>query len=659
MPTQPGPDDAGSPHPRARPPVFCVAERAHRPRQSADDALEGRYTSDGRTLEIGLDPDWRGDGPTQDVKWRLGWSTFTVGLDLAAALSETGDRRYLAAWERLVASWTDQVEVGTDPGEVTGRRLQNWVYAWQAFAAAGAPPSESTVELLMWSMGDQLAQLVGDLAVAPGHRTPELYAVLVVALALPALDPGGRLAGEAWAALHRDLLDAVGPDGVHRAHSPHAHLVALRAFVGARENARRFGLTVPAGYDERLALACRFGMHLTRPDGAVPALSGPGTGDLADVLALASTLVDVPGMAWAATRGAVGRPPTERGPDFPQGGLSVQRSGWGHGPGDFADERFLVLAAGRPADGGTGRGDALGMEAYGRGRPLVVDSGWHGGPEALPPGEHRSTTTGAHNTVVVDGADPSPDQPGTSAAAPPAAAPSAAAPPAAAPSATPGPPARRRSDGVDLLTVEVTSPADDVRHTRQVAFVAGEYWVVVDTLTAPTGSSHEYAQRFHLPAGAWHATTVHPRAEDVLVTAPGVALLYPAGSAPTLAPGWVAGGSGAREHVPVAVVTSHSVPRACLVTVLWPLPDDAPPPPHLHLEDGGRDGGDVLRVRLTGAGPSGTATDELTLPVVGPDGRGAGDGDGDDRDARDARDDGAAAGPVRGDGPLAWRRAGA
>jgi hypothetical protein len=579
-------------------PVFCVVEHEHRSRQAADDAVVGRFTCAGTTLDIGPEPDWLHDGLPHDEEWRIEWSKFYVGLDLAAALRETGDHRYLATWEGLVASWTDQVEVGADPSDVTGRRLQNWVYAWQAFTAAGAPPSPETTELLVWSIRDQLAHLVEHLTPERNHRTLELYAVLVVALALPELDPEGRLAREAWAALHRNLLQDVWPDGVHRECSTHYHLIALRSFVGARQNALRFGLEVPAGYDERLRLACRFAMHVTRPDGALPALSDSDTGDYADVLALASTLVDLPGLTWAATRGAVGRPPAERGPDFERGGLFVQRSGWGHGPADYADQRFLVLDAGPVGDGGHGHYDALSIEAYGRGRPLVVDPGRYSYSEDGHNWRRWFKGTAAHNTVTVDGVDQTPYRRGK---------------PGKGTAATARLLGRRCTDGVELLVADVTSVAYDARHTRQVAFVADEYWVVVDTLTAPTGSTHEYGQRFHLPPSAMHSATVHPRPEDVLVTAPGVALLYPAGSAPTLESGWVSGLYGVKEHAPVVTVTSHTVPRACLVTVLWPLPDDGPPPPHLHVTDAG-DG--VVRLRLTGTGPSGTATDALTLAAV-------------------------------------------
>ncbi len=49
---------------------------------------------------------------------------------------ETGERRFLDAWERLVDSWIEQVPPRADATEVAARRLQNWVYAREAFGGS-------------------------------------------------------------------------------------------------------------------------------------------------------------------------------------------------------------------------------------------------------------------------------------------------------------------------------------------------------------------------------------------------------------------------------------------------------------------------------------------------------------------------------------------
>src|SRR5436190_1253084 len=70
------------------------------------------------------------------TSWRIAWTKFYFGLDLAVAFGETGEWRYQDAWERLVRSWHDQVPIGMDSTDTVARRLLNWVYAWNRFADA-------------------------------------------------------------------------------------------------------------------------------------------------------------------------------------------------------------------------------------------------------------------------------------------------------------------------------------------------------------------------------------------------------------------------------------------------------------------------------------------------------------------------------------------
>jgi hypothetical protein len=113
--------------------VFCPIEAQHRDLHVARDAISGRFRNAGVTLDLGQPPDWQHGGLADDEEWHIEWSKFYFGLDLAHAFSVTEDRSYLDAWQGLVASWIDQREPDCDPPEVTARRVQNWLYAWQGF----------------------------------------------------------------------------------------------------------------------------------------------------------------------------------------------------------------------------------------------------------------------------------------------------------------------------------------------------------------------------------------------------------------------------------------------------------------------------------------------------------------------------------------------
>jgi hypothetical protein len=540
--------------------VFCPIEASYRDLRLAADVLVGRFRYAGATLDLGLPPDWQTGGLEDDEEWHIEWSKFYFGLDLAHAFSVTGDRAYVDAWQTLVASWIDQREPRCDPTDVTARRLQNWVYAWQGFdrspGFAGLDPELQ--DTMLASMRDQLDYVTSDLTPERNHRTLELYALLVVALGLPVLDPDGSRTARAWEALQDNLLTDVWSDGVHRERSTHYHLIALRSFVAARVNVIRFGGTVPPAYDDRLRAACRFAMHLHRPDGEIPAFSDSDSGSYLDLLWLAGRSLGAPDLLYVATQGREGTAPAERCADFPVGGYFVQRSGWGDEPGgSFTDARFLMFGCGPLGDGGHGHYDSLGVEAYGLGSPLVVDPGRYTYAEGTPNWRHWFKGTSAHNTVSVDGLDQQPYRRGKPKGA----------------RMTSRLLDLRATDALHLLHGEVTSPAYDAVHRRAVVFVAGEYWLVFDLVTA--AEPHDYALRWHLADDL--VPDVRPTAAGLSsVTTPTVRLDITGGVPPTIEPGWVSTEYGVKSAAPVVLASARAA-DAEFVTLLAPRRAGAAP----------------------------------------------------------------------------------
>ena len=138
------------------------------------------------------------------------------------------------------------------------------------------------------SMAAQVTWLRDNLTPRRNHRTLELYALFVVALALPGLDKNGELLDFALAEL------AAQPElGLPPRRRPRRELDPLpphRPAV-ARGRARErpaLRLELRPGFDERLSRALDFALHCHRPDGAIPALSDSDTGSYAELLALAA-----------------------------------------------------------------------------------------------------------------------------------------------------------------------------------------------------------------------------------------------------------------------------------------------------------------------------------------------------------------------------------
>lgn len=524
----------------ARPrPIFCVTEHAYRDVSTAQAVSAGRFTHLGVTRALGLPPDWMAADLPEDKEWRIEWSKFYYGLDLAHAFSVSREIRFLHAWEQLVDSWTRQVPADFDRSDVIGRRIQNWIYAWNRFADADAFSGFSDptrAERLVFSIGEQVRHLRGHLTAERNHRTFELYALLVAGLALPELDPRGELVDFAIDELNRNLLMDVRADGVHREASTHYHMVALRTFLGARENARRFGRAFPDSYDRRLEAACDFALHVHRPDGSIPAFSDSDTGRYQDLLVLAGEILGRPDFVYAGTAGARGVPPTRRCVTFPEGGYSVTRSGWGTHGTAFTDERFLLFDHGPLGDGGHGHYDLLSIEASAHGEPLIMDPGRYTYSDAPPDWRRWFKGTAAHNTVCVDGKDQTPYQRGKPKGA----------------VATARLISHRSAPGFDVIEAEAQSPAYEAVHRRRIVFVNDEYWIVADDLTDT--QPHVYDLRFHLAPSAQDRAQLVRSNGGVIVTAPNLTLLVAPGGDATLELGWISPLYGTRYPAPVLSV---------------------------------------------------------------------------------------------------------
>lgn len=529
-------------------PVRCVIDHLHRDLAVADAARAGRFTHAGVTLELGLEPDWVGGGLADDEEWRIEWVKLYEGLDLAHAFAVTGERSYLDAWQDLVAAYDRQVPVGTEPSEVSARRIQNWLYAWQRFRAAPHYPGlrPGLEAALAQRLRADAEHLAAHLTKERNHRTLELYTLLLVAVA------GGdrHQARRVLDLLAENAASDIWADGVHRECSADYHCLVLRSLLGAIGIATDEWLTVPSGLMAAAHRACDVALHLQRPDGITPALSDGDEGHYAELLELGAELLERPDLRWAASGGRAGTPPSERNVTFPIGGYVIQRSGWGDGTRPYRNERFAVIDIGPLGDGGHGHYDQLAVELYAAGHPLVVDPGRYTYAEDAEGWRHRFKGTAAHNTVTVDGLDQVPYR--------------------RSKPKGPQPVARLvtrlSSTGLDVVVGEATSPCHDATHTRTVALVDGDHWLVHDRLRAPT--AHRYQARWHLPAAAWQATELSCTDGHWLVRSPTAWLEIPCHCGTVeLEDGWVSPRYGVKHPAPVVVITASGADAEFLTRI--------------------------------------------------------------------------------------------
>jgi len=530
-------------------PIVCVVDDIHRSVALAHAVRRGRFTHLGVELDLGRTPDWLGDGLADDIEWRIEWVKLYEGLDLAHAYVVTGEDDYLTTWEDLIRSFCAQVPVGSDPSDVSARRLQNWIYAWQRFA--GAPHFTGLrcglAERLVERIAADAEHLRRHLTKERNHRTLELYALLIVGLAFPRA--GDDLADFALDELGRNLICDVWADGVHRECSTDYHCIVLRSYLGAIANARAASMELPHGFLERVSLALEFAMHIQRPDGITPSFSDGDVGDFRGVLRLGAELLDRDDLRWVASCGTVGTPPSTRDATFPIGGYLTSRSGWAEDAMSYGNERYMLMDAGPIGDGGHGHYDQLSVELYGEDGPLVVDPGRY--TYADSPWRHAFKGSTAHNTVTVDRLDQPPyhhgkPKLGTSQAR-----------------------IVRRfgNDELDAIEADVVSPLHEVVHTRHVLFPGRRFWVVHDHLHGR--NIHRYEARWHLPAEAQGHTTMQRLAHQTRVCMPAGSLVVPGSIHVDIEQGWISPTYGVKQPAPVVVLRATAA-VADFVTVLSP-----------------------------------------------------------------------------------------
>jgi len=514
--------------------------------------LDGRFEFNGESHALPEPIDWLAN-PSADVEWHILLHKFYYAPGLGQAYLASADDRYAVRWAALIDGWMRATPPGFIAADVTGRRVQNWIYSLAAFvnqrAAHVAPVAPAFLRRMLQSLHEQVEFLCANLTPKRNHRTLELYAIFLAGVALPEMARAAHwrefALRETLTNMRADLL----ADGVHCELSTDYHHLALRNWMHVRTLAARHGVAVPSGMDELLERALHFCLHAHKPDGAVPSLSDGDARGFLPLLAQGAELYDRDDMRWVATRGAQGTAPRATLAHFAASGYTILRSDWGTGTHDIHQSQYLVFDHGPLGEGNHGHFDCLSFELAAFGRSLVVDPGRYTYSEAGDTNWRvHFRGTAAHNTVCVDGRNqtryvPKPINEASRHAH------------GAVRHKISGPaPEAALLEGVHapaftLLHGRAASHEYDAVHERVIVFVDDLYWIVADVLRAPT--VHGYVLNFQLGEAAEGYTAVRHDG-GMQLHSPGLAMALPArmGQHVELASGWVSARYGFKQCAP-------------------------------------------------------------------------------------------------------------
>ncbi len=538
--------------------------------------LDGRFEFNGESHQLPDPLRWL-ENPSEDVEWHILLHKFYYAVGLGMRYAETGEVRYAQRWSRLIDGWIESVPAGFIAADVTGRRVQNWIYSYYYFVATARPsPIEPAFHRrLLTSIAEQVDYLCENLTPARNHRTLELYAIFLASVAFPEMAHAAQWQAFSLARLEENIRTDLLPDGVQIELSSDYHQLVLKNYLNVRRLAAINGIAIAPDMDSALIRALEFSMHVHKPDGIVPSLSDGDARSFLDLLAIGATLYRREDFRYVASGGTEGSPPANTLARFPHAGYTVVRDHWGTGGRRFRDAQYLVFDCGPLGAGNHGHFDCLNFELAAFGRSLVVDPGRYTYSEAGTTNWRiRFRGTEAHNTVSVDGHNqtlylPRPVKDGTrhrqgsvrhKISGP-------------EPQATMHEVLER--DDLVLLHGSVRSHVYDAVHSRRIVFVDRSYWIVSDWLDAPT--HHHYALRFQLGEAALGGVE---RAESraPLLRTPGLLVAQPEDPAIDLAveSSWISYRYG--EKLPAPRLCFRTAARSAgFDTVLLPWEGCSPP----------------------------------------------------------------------------------
>ena len=532
---------------------YPVADADETQPAKIDALLQGDFEFNHETHHLPDPVEWL-HNPSADVEWHILLHKFYYAVGLGLAFERSGEALYVQRWVQLIGGWMAATPAGFIAADVTGRRVQNWIYSLHLFVGHAAHGTGAHIEpafhtRLLHSLHEQVEYLCANLTEKRNHRTLELYAIFLAGVVFPEMRRAAHwrefALNETVANLASDLLE----DGVHCELSTDYHHLVLKNALNFRRLAALNGVAVPASFDTAVQRGLEFSLHVHKPDGIVPSLSDGDARSHLDLLRQGAELFGRADMLFVATQGSQGTPPNERAVHFAASGYSVLRSGWGDAATKFSDAQYLVFDSGPLGEGNHGHFDCLSFELAAFGRSLIVDPGRYTYSEAGDTNWRvRFRGTSAHNTVCVDGRQqtcytPKPAQPGTRHAAGTVRHKIGGRAPEAALIE------RQHGPHFDLLHGRARSHEYDALHERCIVFVDRRYWIVSDWLRAPT--PHDYTLNFQLGAHAEGGTRLAPGAA-LRASSPGLLLLRPerAGVHNVIQPSWVSARYGDKQAAP-------------------------------------------------------------------------------------------------------------
>lgn len=369
----------------------------------ADEILKNKYELS-RFSPVEIDaPTWRED-PFSDIYWRFNYYNLEPVRNLLFAWMKTNNPAYRDKLIEITESFIDTGMNGPYSWDKHGTafRTMTLVDVWWKLRNNNQLPDELSQKII------EALKVHGEFLADPNHfegyynhgldQAAALYLLAVDFPDLPKADQWLALASERIDGLLAGIVDE---DGVLVENSPYYHFYVLEKLWEINAYSVKYNLFISAQLDEKLNKMISYAAYVLQPDLAIPTIGA----SLKESINLAGVYTEMakshPDLLYVLTQGAKGTKPANLNVQYPVGGQTIMRSGWGKG-NEYANQTQLIFDVGSYRTDHSDL-DALSFNLYSNGLALMPDAGLY----TYEPGPYRTYFHGtrSHNTVVVDGKD--------------------------------------------------------------------------------------------------------------------------------------------------------------------------------------------------------------------------------------------------------------
>lgn len=453
---------------------------------SYDDLVVDMKIKDDKGNIIDLGPNWN-HYRTWETRGGVGLTRSGIMKNLAGAYRNTKDPKYAKAFNDMMnCLLNDQpsplragvIKPGSQdvdaapPAGIAGGSMWNGLsigarmnQMWYFYASVAAAP-EFTRDVragMIFNMVD-MANVITTYKAGGNWETQISTALYELADRHPELARSKEWFDKGLTTLFANLMETCYPDGPVQEPTSNYNCLMVNRFTRTLDICKKLNIPVEDRYKKRVEKSLEFLMYATQPDWKLP--SRGDTFNFVDALGLLERGANYYGredFRWVATKGAQGNKPVATSAQFPIGGWYIMRSDWS------PDALYLNLHNGE--DRGHGHADELSITLNAYGRLLVVDPGCYtyGTPE-----QNELWKSRKHATVTVDDADTETLKGKSTWAS-------------------------MRSADYYCGTNAGYQGLSGITHTRKIAFVKPDYWVISDT--ANGSGVHEVVSRFPFAPG--------------------------------------------------------------------------------------------------------------------------------------------------------------